>query len=155
MKRTMPLDFKTVFIVLFFLVIVSSSVLAFIEPKPWSFIDNWLLHYGDVKILGNLSIDGNFFNVSVINYNVTGNIDVLGNITAKEFVGNTSQWSRNGNNVFLTTSTDKVGIGTANPEHKLDVEGNSEIANLIICDNGAATIMTRNKTLAISKGCSI
>jgi hypothetical protein len=34
-----------------------------------------------------------------------------------------AQWSRTSPNVYLTTSTDKVGIGNSNPFNKLDVSG--------------------------------
>lgn len=38
-------------------------------------------------VVDNLSVIGTFFNVSVVNYNVTGNIEVQGNIVAREYYG--------------------------------------------------------------------
>lgn len=77
--------------------------------------------------------DANNYNLTNINYlqaetlNITGT-SYLGdvvieaeNITADNFFGNTSTWSRAGTNNFLTNSGDKVGIGTSSPERPLHV----------------------------------
>ena len=48
-----------------------------------------------------------------------------GTLIGKLFTGNTSMWSRSGTNVFLTTITDRVGIGTDSPHAtaKLQIAG--------------------------------
>ncbi len=48
-----------------------------------------------------------------------------GTVTAKTFSGNNSQWSKAGTNVFLTTSTDNVGIGTLIPVAPLNAVGSA------------------------------
>jgi hypothetical protein len=40
-----------------------------------------------------------------------------------------AQWSRTNPNTYLTTSSDKVGIGISSPAYKLDVAGSFHIAN--------------------------
>ena len=57
------------------------------------------------------------------------------NIIALGFIGNNSQWSKNNGNVFLTTSSDKVGIGTTNPAHKLTVAGSVNITGAELISN--------------------
>ncbi|MEO0293216.1 MAG: hypothetical protein ABIN61_03210 [candidate division WOR-3 bacterium] len=50
-------------------------------------------------------------------------------------------WTDDGTVVRLTTSSDKVGIGTANPEEKLEVNGNLKISgNYKITSGGNLTI---------------
>ena len=48
-------------------------------------------------------------------------------ITALTFTGNNSQWSKNNGNVFLTTSSDNVGIGTTLPSYKLSVHDSNTL----------------------------
>lgn len=45
--------------------------------------------------------------------------------------GGPSGWTRTGQVVHLTTSTDKVGIGTTNPLEKLDIAGNIAVSGTV------------------------
>ena len=65
-------------------------------------------------------------------------IDVLGTVKATAFIGDGSGltglpanggWTRTGTNVYVTTGTDNVGIGTSVPQAKLDVEGSVYVGN--------------------------
>ena len=82
------------------------------------------------------------------------------------FAGNYGglRWDSAGNFISLYTDTigtsqlvlrqsGNIGMNTNNPQTTLDVNGTATMGKLIICDNGTATIMTRNETLAISEGC--
>ncbi|TSC52161.1 MAG: hypothetical protein LiPW41_372 [Parcubacteria group bacterium LiPW_41] len=52
-------------------------------------------------------------------------------VTAGGGIGNSVGWSRTGTNVFLSTSTDWVGIGTSTPTQALDVRGNLYVSGNI------------------------
>jgi len=54
-------------------------------------------------------------------YNVSGSLYWNGNELGT--AGSVGGWTDGGTNVYLTTSTDKVGIGTASPGTELDVAG--------------------------------
>lgn len=58
-----------------------------------------------------------------------------------------------GDNYLLNTGDTATGDYTF--VGNINVTGYSYVAGLYTCNNGTATIMTRNKTLANSKGCSI
>jgi hypothetical protein len=73
-------------------------------------------------------------------------LDVIGTVTATAFIGDGSGltglpsgggWSRTGTNVFVTTSTDNVGIGTSVPAEKLHIKtAASTDAKLIVQAGG-------------------
>ncbi len=91
------------------------------------------------SVFGNFSFNGGFLNggctirdgailcqegffVNISSLNVTQqNLTILtdltvdGNVTADNFIGNSSIWSRAGTNTFLTNLGDNVGIGETNP----------------------------------------
>jgi len=84
--------------------------------------------------------------------------DVVGLDGTEFFIGQTS----GGIGADMIIKTDgKIGIGTISPSQTLSVVGTLNVtswtytAGLYTCDNGTHTIMTRNKTLANDKGCSI
>jgi len=64
------------------------------------------------------------------------------------------------NGLCLSSAATSGGLwtnvsGTAEYDGNVNITGNySTVSKLIICDNGTATIMTRNRTLATEKGCS-
>lgn len=83
---------------------------------------------------GNITVDGE--NVGINSVNPTQRLDVVGTIKATAFVGDGSGltgiagggsgdggWTDGGSNIYTTTSTDNVGIGTALPTEKVDVIG--------------------------------
>jgi len=49
-------------------------------------------------------------------------------------------WSKSGGNVFLNTSTDSVGIGTATPASKLEINGSEDSSLLTFRSSSAASI---------------
>jgi hypothetical protein len=49
-----------------------------------------------------------------------------------------AQWTTSGSNVYLTTSTNSVGIGNASPGYKLDVSGTIHSTGTIYSDASAA-----------------
>ena len=67
-----------------------------------------------------ISGDLNRFNAG--NAYFSGDVNIAGNLTVSGTFPNNSGWTDGGTNVYLTTSSDKVGIGTS-PSYKLDVYG--------------------------------
>ncbi len=72
-------------------------------------------------------------------------------ITALTFTGNNSQWSRDSGNVFLTTSTDNVGIGTASPQELLHVGAGTDASDitateLLVTRAGPSSFSVRDST---------
>jgi len=55
----------------------------------------------------------------------------------------------------ITFNSLGLGVSSVNASFVLEVNGSALISELIVCDNGTATIMTRNVTLAQNKGCSV
>ena len=54
-------------------------------------------------------------------------------------------------NTTYINHTSRINVTGSN----IYMNGTLNINDLIICDNGTATILTRNSTLAISMGCTI
>ncbi len=99
---------------------------------------------GDIRLFGDILIRGDILTITdqEINGSFTPTEDNkfdLGSVSkrwkdgffsndiiALTFIGNNSQWSRDGTNVFLTTLTDMVGIGTTNPQATLHVVSSAE-----------------------------
>jgi hypothetical protein len=99
--------------------------------------------------------DKNYFagNVGIGSSVPSQKVDVIGTVKATAFIGDGSGltglpsgggWTRTGTKVFVTTTSDYVGIGTSNPYYKLDVQipdndtggielrdGNNDIASLV------------------------
>ena len=96
---------------------------------------------------------------------ISGNVDITGAITVTGFVGNTtfgSDVTVNGdlnvlqglvvdtNTLIVDSTNNRVGIGTANPQAKLDVNGNSILQGLIHTQGGLLVAPT-NKTVSVVK----
>lgn len=82
------------------LILFSNFVLAVSSSSPYNFLTR---SQGDILycqqggncnlsnlVVGNLSVIDQFINITVVNYNVTGNLNVQGNVTANYFIGNGS-----------------------------------------------------------------
>jgi len=115
---------------------------------------------GSLMVLGNFTVIGDYVNVTVTNYNMTGDAIINGNLTV------TDDTNINGNlNVFgflimdimsgfFWNDAGDIYVNNSYTENSF-IDGNAIINELIICDNGTATIMTRNTTLAINAGCTL
>ena len=95
----------------------------------------------------NLLINGNIQANQIFTYNLTSinithqnltvidNLDVLGNVTADNFIGNhignSSIWSRAGTNTFLTNLGDSVGVNTTTPRGNFEVVGKGYFTNFL------------------------
>lgn len=82
----------------------------------------------DFTFFGNLNPESDDYFSLGNSSNRWRNANFSGNITADYIYGDGSSltglaWTRNGTNVFLTNSGDKVGIGRTNPQQTLHVEG--------------------------------
>ena len=80
---------------------------------------------GSLYIPGNLTVTGTYVNITTINFNVTGNINVTQNVTAMYFIGdgsfitglgNDSGWNHSGNLTYTHNYKDHVGVGTNRPD---------------------------------------
>ena len=80
-----------------------------------------------------LDVEGSVYvgngNIGVASSAPGQKIDVTGTVRATAFIGDASGltgiagWTRSGANVYVTTSTDNVGIGSSVPRLKLEVQG--------------------------------
>ncbi len=94
---------------------------------------------------GVLVEEGDNNNVGIGSISPRSKLDVVGTVTATAFVGDGSAltglsiggWTDGGTNVYVTTSTDNVGIGTTQPSTQLDIEGTLS-AGAIDINNTAA-----------------
>jgi len=98
------------------------------------------------------------------NINIINNSNGTGNITAGsngEIQFNDAGSFGADSDLTWDNANKRLGIGTNNPNSTIHIIGNMTITEhtiideLIICDNGTATIMTRNTTLAIHAGCTL
>ena len=89
-----------------------------------------------------LDVEGSSYfgngNIGVASTAPTQKIDVTGTVRATAFIGNGSAltgitsaggWTQSGTNVYVTTSTNNVGINSSVPQAKLDIEGSVYIGN--------------------------
>lgn len=125
------------FVLLILLVLPMVVAKDWVRPSFWSYEGNILTTNYNVLIRGNLTITGDYVNITVTNYNVTNNLNVIGSITANNFIGDGSQLT--GTSLWTNSSgaatyiLGNVGIGTITPDNKLDVIGNTNISgNLTI-----------------------
>ncbi len=58
-------------------------------------------------------------------------IDASGNLARTTISGSAGGWTDGGTNVYLTTSSDNVGIGTSSPTTKLHVSGNARVTTYL------------------------
>ena len=99
-------------------------------------------NYGGTLVAGNVGIATT---TPAQKLEVVGNIKISGAGNGLIFPDGTTQttagggggsssvgWSRTGTNVYLTTSTDWVGIGTTTPTQALHVQGNAYISGNIV-----------------------
>ena len=91
---------------------------------------------GNVKIDGNLTVDGTFgFDFSGFKIEGDVNINTTGIVTASQFVNAegvlavTDRWDRNGNNIYKLIGN--VGIGLSNPSERLSILGNASASRFI------------------------
>ncbi|MBP6859450.1 MAG: beta-propeller fold lactonase family protein [Candidatus Magasanikbacteria bacterium] len=109
-----------------------------------AFFDNLVavsLNISASSTFGTSTIAGGFFqadftdcssDAQTVNYNATtGKFTCLTDGGGSG--GSTTTWTFSGSNVFLVTSTSKVGIGTSTPAEKLSVVGN--ISNILDSNN--------------------
>jgi len=80
--------------IFFLILLIYPSVLAESNSYNWVREDSDYcsegICIGSLNVLGNLTVRGEYVNVTVTNFNVTNNIDVFGNITADYFFGDGS-----------------------------------------------------------------
>ena len=91
---------------------------------------------GNVKIDGNLTVDGTFgFDFSGFKIEGDVNINTTGIVTASQFVNAegvlavTDRWDRNGNDIYKLIGN--VGIGLSNPSERLSILGNASASRFI------------------------
>ena len=95
---------------------------------------------------GVLVVEGDNNNVGIGSISPRSKLDVVGTVTATAFSGDGSGltgisgggWTDGGTNVYVTTSTDNVGVGTTQPSTQLDVESPTSGSIGILIDNTAA-----------------
>ncbi len=103
-----------------------------------------ILIQGDILTITDQEINGSFLPTDDDRFNLGSTLkrwkDIFftGTITGSLFSGNNSQWSKVGTNVFLTTSTDKVGIGTVSPTNTLHV--NSTASKVVKIESDGANL---------------
>jgi len=99
----------------------------------------------DTLVVGNLSVIGAYINISVINYNVSGNISINGENVLTE---SDKVWNRSGGYSYLNFGNDWVGIGITSPNQKLVVNGSVNVTGDInssggvICDGNGNCLNT-------------
>jgi hypothetical protein len=84
-----------------------------------------LMEVNDEGTKGSITIPDTSTSISVETnklYNLNGTL--IWNGTALGTAGSAGGWTDGGSNVYLTTLTDKVGIGTTGPLQALDIRGN-------------------------------
>jgi hypothetical protein len=105
-----------------------------------------------------LDVEGSVYlgngNVGINSSAPSQRVDVIGTVKATAFIGDGSGltglaaaggWSDGGANVYLTTGTDNVGIGSAAPQAKLELVGSgttSATKALVIRDSALAARLT-------------
>lgn len=98
-----------------------SLVIASAQEQHWLVGDDFLYTSYDAKVGVNTN-DPQY------------ELDVNGQVNAKKLIVNGEEiqnhWTREGNNLFVTTGN--VGIGTATPTEKLTVKGNVHVATLLV-----------------------
>jgi hypothetical protein len=86
-------------------------------------------------------------NVGIGTWSPTARLQVIGTVNATAFVGdgsgltnvaNSAGWTDGGPNVYTSTTTDNVGIGTTTPVNRLSVQGNIGIGTFAAYRNIAA-----------------
>lgn len=74
---------------------------------------------------------------------VVGDIFATGTVTG---ASGSAGWTKTGTNVYLTTSTDNVGVGTSVPQSKLDITGSDASTNLASASAAMAIVNNTNTT---------
>jgi hypothetical protein len=107
---------------------------------------NILMEVNDEGTVGSITLPSGSVPSTTTNklYNVSGAL--YWNGSALGMAGSAGGWTDGGANVYLTTSTDKVGIGTSTPEFKLSLDGDGGIlakgtlsSGTILSTSGAGT----------------
>ena len=140
-------------IIIFFLFFILSFPL--ISAEYWDFLT---IGQGDRRycrtlgnceisnlIVQNLSVVGGFFNVSVINYNVTGNIDIKGNITGIDSI-------RFRLGAIIDNLVDGLIRLTGNLNVNGTVQGVTQTEFDTLTDNSIADTLHRHSELVASDG---
>jgi len=129
--------------ILFLIIIMMVLLVISVSSTELVFVDDFCIRgqdctFNDLFLTGNFTFIGNIINVTILNQNITGQmtiggtLNVNGNITADNFIGNgslltgifnSSLWDRSGSNTILKNIGDNVGIGIVNPLYKLHVDG--------------------------------
>ena len=93
---------------------------------------NYLSRFTSSSSLGDSALYQNGSNIGIGSTAPQSVLDVNGTVRATAFIGDgsgltglqaNSGWIRTGTNVYVTTGTDNVGIGSSVPQTKLDVQG--------------------------------
>ena len=103
-----------------------------IQAGDWNSLENWMGIRNSTDTLSiNYRLKNNIVSSIVAGTNITVN-NSTGTVTINSSGGGsaTSSWSRNNASgyVYLTTSTDKVGIGTSTPQYNLDIQGDMRVS---------------------------
>lgn len=112
------------------------------EILDWNWSGN-TLNFAPHTTWETINIAGGSASTGCTIINSTGNLTCTGNIVGAS-TGNQGFWTRSGTNLYNTTLTDTVGIGTSTPNRKLTIKGITGATNteLGFQDNASATIGT-------------
>jgi len=110
-------------------------------------MSNMNVGIGTIKPLAKLHVEGQSYftsNIGIGTTNPQQTLEVIGNVKATAFIGNgsfltnviaESQWTNNVPNIYFMSN---VGIGTTNPQQKIDVIGNVKAIAFI----GSGSLLT-------------
>jgi hypothetical protein len=106
-----------------------------------------------LEVKGDAKIDGGLILTYIPDDDVHDTVLTVDGGAIKKYalsnVTGSNGWTASGSRVYLSTSTDSVGIGTSNPAEQLELTGNIRIPNT---GNASGTLFKANKTFLHNAG---